>query len=532
MKKVLSLMLTLLMVFSSVPVFAADENIIELAEDRGSFDILLEALDVTNLDEVLRTSGPFTLFAPTDTAFNNFLDEMNINEDQLMEQPDLVNLLLYHVILGDILLSDLNDGDEPGTLNGETITVDRTSGVKINDARITRANLMASNGVIHVIDKILVPSDFTLYVDDEYKNIGEIVEDDDNFDILNEALEKANLKDFLETDGPFTLFAPTDAAFLELLNDLDISKKQLLEQPDLSRLLLYHILLGNILSTDLNDGDEPGTLNGQELEVDIVSGDIMIDNAEIITPNIAAANGVIHGIDKVLLPSNFELVLDDDDDDDDDKDIIDIVENNDNFDILVEALEQANLKDFLETDGPFTLFAPTDRAFLRLLNELDITKKQLLEQPDLSRLLLYHVLLGDITSNDLDDGDEPTTINGEELEVDIVSGDIMINDAKVIDPDNEASNGVIHVIDKILIPSNFDLFIFDDDDDDDDDRYGKGNNRPQYVTDKLRELLKNVPAFTDEFCPPLNKFDKSSRTKGNKGNNGNGNAFGHYKKNK
>lgn len=138
------------------------------------------------------------------------------------------------------------------------------------------------------------------------------------------------------------------------------------------------------------------------------------------------------------------------------KDIVETALGNEDFSILVSALQKAGLVETLKGDGPFTVFAPTNAAFEELLNELDITAEELLAQPDLANVLTYHVVSGKVMAADLTDGMEADTVNGETLTFDL-SGDPMVNESMISTTDIEATNGVIHVVDSVLVPSNFTL---------------------------------------------------------------------------
>lgn len=139
-----------------------------------------------------------------------------------------------------------------------------------------------------------------------------------------------------------------------------------------------------------------------------------------------------------------------------DQDIVGVAQSNPDFSILVSALQKANLVETLQGDGPFTVFAPTDAAFEKLLDALDITADQLLAQPDLDKVLTYHVVSGKVMADDLTNGMNTDTVNGEELTFDL-SSDPMVNESNIITTDVEATNGVIHAIDTVLIPANFTL---------------------------------------------------------------------------
>ena len=138
------------------------------------------------------------------------------------------------------------------------------------------------------------------------------------------------------------------------------------------------------------------------------------------------------------------------------EDVVGIAQGNPDFSILVSALQKAELVETLQGEGPFTVFAPTNAAFEKLLGELDITADELLAQPDLAKVLTYHVVPGKVLAADLTDGMKAETVNGEELMFDL-SGDPMVNDSMITQTDIEATNGVVHSIDTVLVPSDFEL---------------------------------------------------------------------------
>lgn len=140
----------------------AEETIVDIVLANKDFSILVAALTEADLVETLQGKGPFTVFAPTDAAFETLLADLGITAEELLAQADLANILTYHVVSGEVMAADLEDKMEATTVNGQTIMVDLSSGVMINDATVTTADLKASNGVIHVIDKVLVPDDFKL----------------------------------------------------------------------------------------------------------------------------------------------------------------------------------------------------------------------------------------------------------------------------------------------------------------------------------------------------------------------------------
>lgn len=166
MKKVLSILLAFALIIS-VPVFAADKDIVGIATGSEDFSILVAALQKAELVSALQGEGPFTVFAPTNAAFEDLLKALNISASDLLNQPDLAKVLLYHVVSGKVMSTDLTEGLEAATLNGEKVKFDLSGGVKVSGSTVTSADIEAGNGVVHVIDKVLVPADFKLQVVEE-----------------------------------------------------------------------------------------------------------------------------------------------------------------------------------------------------------------------------------------------------------------------------------------------------------------------------------------------------------------------------
>ena len=305
-KLILSVLMSLVLL-SGATAFAQEQNIVEIAAGNPDFSILVAAVQKAELVEALQAEGPLTVFAPTDAAFEKLLNEHNITAEDLLNHPQLTDVLLYHVVAGKVLSTDLSDGLEAETLGGEKITVDLTDGVKINQSTVTAADLEASNGVIHVIDTVLVPETFQLTPAAELPaTVVDIAVSNPDFSVLVAALQKAELVEALQAEGPFTVFAPTDEAFAKLLAELNISAEDLLNHPQLADVLLYHVVAGKVLSTDLSNGLEAETLGGEKITVDLMDG-VKINQSIVTAADIQAGNGVIHVIDTVLVPETFKL---------------------------------------------------------------------------------------------------------------------------------------------------------------------------------------------------------------------------------
>jgi len=413
-------------------IYIAAGTIVDTAALNG-FDVLVAAVLEAELDGALSSEGPFTVFAPVDAAFTDLLTALDIEASELLSYTFLPDILLYHVISGEFLASDVIAAApfEVETLGGQTLSITVEDGkVLVNGAEVILADVPSTNGVIHVIDQVLVPE--LNIVDTAIFN---------QFDILVTALLEAELATALTAEGPFTVFAPTDAAFAALLEELDITAAQLLANPDLANILLFHVVPGQFLASDVIEAAPfyVETLSGVYLFIEVVDGKVLVNGAEVILPNVMTTNGVIHAVDSVIIPPET---------------ITGIASGLDDFSILVSALVEAELATALEGEGPFTVFAPTNAAFEALLEELEITAAQLLENPDLANILLFHVVPGQFLASDVIEAAPfyVETLSGVYLFIEVVDGKVLVNGAEVTLPNVIASNGIIHVIDSVILP--------------------------------------------------------------------------------
>jgi transforming growth factor-beta-induced protein len=314
MKKTFALILAFFFAFN-INTYAMEADIVDIAVGNEDFSVLVAALTEADLVGALQGDGPFTVFAPTDAAFTDLLTALDITAGDLLAHPQLADVLLYHVVSGKIMSTDLSDGIEAATLKGDNITVGVGDTVTINDSTVVIPDIEASNGVIHVIDQVLVPADFKLDYgmmdeptpEDSMASDMDIVDialADEQFSMLVMLLQRADLVGALQGDGPFTVFAPTNDAFVELVTALGITPEELMAQPDLAKVLLYHVISGKVMSTDLSDGLEAGTLNGNTIAFDLSDG-VKANASNVIAADIIASNGVIHVIDSVLVPADF-----------------------------------------------------------------------------------------------------------------------------------------------------------------------------------------------------------------------------------
>jgi len=281
------------------------------------------------------------------------------------------------------------------------------------------------------------------------KTIVDIAVEDGRFTTLVAAVQTAGLVDTLSSEGPFTVFAPTDDAFAAL--PAGTVEALLADVPALTDILLYHVVAGNVMAADVvsMDGQSVETaLAGKIIDIK-VEGDkvILNDNVNVIITDIEASNGTIHVIDAVLLPPADEAMMEK-------MDIVDTAVADGRFTTLVAAVQAADLVDTLKSEGPFTVFAPTDDAFDALP---DGTVEGLLNDiPVLTDILLYHVVPGKVMAADvvgLDGQSAGTALEGQSISIKIDGDKVILNDSvNVIITDIETSNGVIHVIDAVLLP--------------------------------------------------------------------------------
>jgi transforming growth factor-beta-induced protein len=273
---------------------AAEMSIAEYATSDANFSTLVAALTRADLAGTLDGAGNFTVFAPTNAAFNQLFSDLGVSGIDDIPVETLESVLLYHV-LGEEKKSGMLQTGYYNTLspafNGFlSLYLNLASGVSLNkNTSVTAADVDVNNGVIHVIDKVLMPP---TVVDHALAN--------DNFSILVEAVVKAGLADALSAEGPYTIFAPTNAAFQELFTQLGVSGIGDLTAEQLTPILTYHVVEGNIRSTDLSAGTVP-TLNG-DITIALSPSPSINSTSQIIATDVQASNGVIHVIDEVLIP--------------------------------------------------------------------------------------------------------------------------------------------------------------------------------------------------------------------------------------
>jgi transforming growth factor-beta-induced protein len=270
-------------------------DIVDTAVKAGQFDTLVAAVKAAGLVDVLKSDGPFTVFAPTDEAFAK-LPKGTLESLLKPENKDkLAAILTYHVVPGKLTASDVTRATGAVSVNGQWLGFKAANGkVMVDEATVVTADIKCANGVIHVIDQVVLP---------EQQNIVQVAAGAKTFNTLLTAATKAGLAEALQSDGPFTVFAPTDEAFAKLPAGTleNLLKPENKEQ--LAKIVKYHVLSGRVYSPAAMKANDAGTLAGQDVRFSRKNDALYIDNARILATDIDAANGVIHVIDAVILPS-------------------------------------------------------------------------------------------------------------------------------------------------------------------------------------------------------------------------------------
>jgi transforming growth factor-beta-induced protein len=435
----------------------AAKSIVDIAASTPDFSTLVTAVKAAGLVDTLNGAGPFTVFAPTNAAFAK-LPKATLDA-VLADKKMLTDVLTYHVVAGKVLARDVVklDGKSAKTVNGAEVKVAVKDGkVVLNgNVLVTKTDIVASNGVIHVIDAVLLPpaaAPAATPAPAAAKTIVDVAVGNSDFSTLVAALKAAGLVDTLSGAGPFTVFAPTNAAFAKLPKaTLDAV---LADKKALTDILTYHVVAGKVLAADVVklDGKTAKTVNGTEVKIGVNAGKVSLNgNVNVTATDIVASN---HVIDTVLLPpaaapaapsaAAASVVAG--------KTVVDVAVGDARFTTLVAAVKAAGLVDTLNGAGPFTVFAPTNSAFAVLGED---TINGLLKPENkkaLTDILLYHVVAGKVGSADVVKTQAVKTVSGKNVNVVLRDGGVFINSARIQIVDVQASNGVIHVIDTVLLP--------------------------------------------------------------------------------
>ncbi|XP_069753874.1 transforming growth factor-beta-induced protein ig-h3 isoform X2 [Narcine bancroftii] len=374
-----------------------------------------------NLRTQIEGPGTFTMFAPSNEAWSSLSAEII---DALVSNVniELLNALHYHMVDRRILTDELKHGVTfPSMYQDLNIFVHHYSNgiVTINCARVMKADQLATNGVVHLIDRVLMAVT---------NSIQDTLEIDDNFQQLRAAVAAAGLEEMLSSKGEYTFFAPTDEAFQKVSPD---TLNRILGDPEaLKSLLNYHILRKVQCAEAIISGAPMETLEGTLLEVGCNGDSVTLKGKAVVTAkDILTTNGVIHMIDELLIPDSAKTILE--------------LTEKPGVTKIGSLFKQTGLTSYLEKKEPLTLLAPLDIAFKEALTVVN---------EDMSNLLLDHVVKDQLSSKYLYDGQTLETMSGKKLRVFVYRNALCIENSCIAAHDKRGRYGTMMIMDNILTP--------------------------------------------------------------------------------
>lgn len=396
----------------------------------------LEAAIITaNLQGALQDpTASLTVWAPDNQAFDDLATALGTDINGLLALPNLADILTYHVLGTTNNAASLSNGQIETPLNAANtikITVTGTGDVFANQAQVNAADLPADNGVVHSIDAVILS--------------GETVADiaiDNGFSTLVTAVVTAELLPVL-TD-PFatlTVFAPDNTAFDNLATTLGVTLNDILALPNLADILTYHVLGTEVDAASVTNGGivQPVSMTNTLKTTVTGTGDVFVNQAQVVLTDLTADNGLVHTLDAVVLPGET---------------VADIAIDN-GFSTLVTAVATAELLPAV-TD-PFatlTVFAPDNTAFDNLATALGVTLNDILALPNLQDILLYHVLGAEVDAASVQNGGIVTALSATNtIKTSVFGGNVYVNQAQVQLADLTADNGLVHTLDAVILPN-------------------------------------------------------------------------------
>ncbi len=399
-----------------------DNSIFAVADSSKSFNVLTGLLRLTNLDEVLK-GGSYTVFAPTDTAFASLPPETFRALLKPENRQTLIEILKYHVVAGDMTSSSLKSGAFK-TVEGANVDVNvGSSGVSVGGATVTQPDIKASNGVIHVIDKVIVPSAIATTVTSM---------------LGPNALTPRSLSALTSSSSSSTTISSRSTSMSTGSGSMTMSPS----------------------STSMNTGSGSMTMSPSSTSMSTGSGSMRMSSGSSSMSTGSGSTRMSTGSGSMRMNSGSTSMSSSSGSSSTtmnsssttaNSNLVAVAASNNSFKILTAALKATGLDQKLASGGPYTIFAPTDEAFDALPEGVveELLKPE--NRDTLIKLLTYHVVQGEKSSSTLQSG-ATETLEGASVEVNVSSSGVMVNDAKVVQPDIQASNGVIHVIDKVILP--------------------------------------------------------------------------------
>lgn len=450
-----SMSLIVLLLVVATPARAAGNTVLDVAYHDGACMTWVRAVNSTHLTSLFTLHGPFTVFVPSDSAFAALPPAER--ERVFANNTALRQLLLYHAVPEYLLAADLRGRSTVTTALGEPLRLEQRDGALwLNGyARVVASDQLASNGVVHMVDAVLLPPQVrqTLATPRNVTpgSLLALLAADDRFDTFVSDIVTAGLQPLLNSHGPFTVFAPTDDAYAALTDrGALLANHRLLRQ-----MLLYHLVPGAYAAADLGGVSALATAAGRPLALGRDSGALLLDGrARVTAADLRATNGVLHAIDTPLRPTagafdnpqprpTVNRIP---------NNVLQVMDNDPQLSQFVTRLEYAGLENLLTQHGPFTVFAPTNAAIAALPPEFTCVCME--NHTRLKALMLFHLVPGRYTAAQLDGLRGLRTALGETLDVAVDADGVLLDgSARLVVRDVPAANGVIHVIDVVLRPA-------------------------------------------------------------------------------
>ncbi|PZC51448.1 fasciclin domain-containing protein [Mesotoga sp. TolDC] len=415
----------LLVLFLAVIIAFGQKDILSTLHDVEQLSTLTEMVQVAGLDDLLSGPGPFTLFAPNDSAF---LQLPNKTAEDLSNNLSFMRrVLLFHIVRGSLCSQVIVQNPELETLLGQSLAIDSRGGIRVDGSTMVVRDIQASNGTIHVVDSVIFPR--------EEPDIAQVMRNTGILDVAISAFEETAVVDALKGEGPMTVFVPSDVAFARIPRE---TMEALLSDMEwLREVLLYHISEGLFATGDLIFENELRSLQGEIIEVKVAESGLCVQNTLISVPDIEARNGIIHVIDHVMFPRNSRRNL---------PSIKETLEEK-GFDLMRSLLETLDLDIQSNEKHRITVFAVPNEA---LLNLEEYPKLISSDRESLEKLLAFHVIPNEYLHSELRIAQTIFTANGKPLNIRI-SDQSTVNGIPIIERDILCRDGVIHVIESPLM---------------------------------------------------------------------------------
>ena len=418
---------SLLFCFALVASGSAQLTVLELLAAAPSTSHFNDIVSNDDLNALLDSETDVTVLVPNNDAIDAYAAAVGMTTADFIASESAVDMALYHIVPNEaIMFSALSGESVVTTALGMPIAFQEYEVVNATD--VAAADLEASNGVVHMLDEVVVLSD----------GIYQWLDASTQHNYLTTAVNFLGLDGAFSAIGAGTIFAPTDAAFLAYADANDLNIVDIVYNPEfLDALLVHSVGSAALTSGDLLAAGNVTADSGDELFITSSGGAVYVNAAEVTNADNLTQNGVLHVVNEIIMPTNF---------------LSDAIEDA-GLTLLDTLLTLTGIIDELSVPANYTVFAPTDTAIMAFLEAEELTLDELLLDVDgLSEGLLLHVVDGLLASTDLQDGDQLMTLAGDAVLVEVADGSVMVGGAAVEQADILADNGILHLMGAVLSP--------------------------------------------------------------------------------